>query len=124
MSKHYTPCDYGRCPYDARYSEDCRVHCGLGVDDLDAQPDCPGAPDGLHDFTRTLHNHELLWVCRHCGEIMPDPPASEPPPYGIPCDHNWVEDEIPSSKFEWPQLVMRCIKCGETIDKIEFDKMK
>jgi hypothetical protein len=28
-----TPCDYGECPYDAMYSEDCRVHCGLGVDE-------------------------------------------------------------------------------------------
>lgn len=28
-----TPCDNGDCPYDARYSEDCRYHCGLGVDE-------------------------------------------------------------------------------------------
>ena len=27
-----TPCDYGECPYDAQYSEACRVYCGLGVD--------------------------------------------------------------------------------------------
>ena len=27
-----TPCDYGECPYDAEYSEACRVYCGLGVD--------------------------------------------------------------------------------------------
>lgn len=29
------PCDGidGRCPFDAMYSEDCRVHCGLGVDE-------------------------------------------------------------------------------------------
>lgn len=32
MSKT-TPCDYGNCPYDAEYSEHCRVHCGLGVDE-------------------------------------------------------------------------------------------
>ena len=28
-----TPCDYGECPYDAKYSEHCRVFCGLGVDE-------------------------------------------------------------------------------------------
>ena len=28
-----TPCDYGECPYDAEYSETCRVCCGLGVDE-------------------------------------------------------------------------------------------
>ena len=28
-----TPCDYGECPYNAMYSEDCRVYCGLGVDE-------------------------------------------------------------------------------------------
>lgn len=28
-----TPCDYGECPYDAQYSEDCRYWCGLGVDE-------------------------------------------------------------------------------------------
>ena len=32
MSKT-TPCDYGECPYDAMYSEHCRVYCGLGVDE-------------------------------------------------------------------------------------------
>lgn len=33
-----TPCDYGDCPYNAMYSEDCRVYCGLGVDE-DGYPD-------------------------------------------------------------------------------------
>ena len=28
-----TPCDYGPCPYDAEYSEHCRIYCGLGVDE-------------------------------------------------------------------------------------------
>jgi hypothetical protein len=28
-----TPCDYGNCPYNAQYSEDCRWYCGLGVDE-------------------------------------------------------------------------------------------
>lgn len=33
-----TPCDYGECPYNALYSEDCRVYCGLGIDE-DSYPD-------------------------------------------------------------------------------------
>ena len=33
-----TPCDWGDCPYNAMYSEDCRYHCGLGVDE-DSYPD-------------------------------------------------------------------------------------
>lgn len=28
-----TPCDHGKCPFDAMYSEHCRVYCGLGVDE-------------------------------------------------------------------------------------------
>ena len=28
-----TPCDYGECPYDAMYGEQCRYYCGLGVDE-------------------------------------------------------------------------------------------
>ena len=28
-----TPCDFGECPYNASYSEDCRYWCGLGVDE-------------------------------------------------------------------------------------------
>ena len=28
-----TPCDCGDCPFDAVYSEHCRVYCGLGVDE-------------------------------------------------------------------------------------------
>lgn len=28
-----TPCDWGECPYDAEYSEHCRIYCGLGVDE-------------------------------------------------------------------------------------------
>lgn len=32
MSKT-TPCDCGDCPFDAIYSEHCRVYCGLGVDE-------------------------------------------------------------------------------------------
>lgn len=28
-----TPCDWGECPYNAMYSEDCRYYCGLGVDE-------------------------------------------------------------------------------------------
>ena len=33
MPDNTTPCDYGPCPYDAEYSEHCRVNCGLGVDE-------------------------------------------------------------------------------------------
>jgi hypothetical protein len=33
MPKKTTPCDYGECPFDAQYSEDCRYYCGLGVDE-------------------------------------------------------------------------------------------
>ncbi len=31
----YTPCDTEpfECPFNARYSEDCRYYCGLGVDE-------------------------------------------------------------------------------------------
>jgi hypothetical protein len=34
-----TPCDYGECPYDAEYSEHCRVYCGLGVDESEIEDD-------------------------------------------------------------------------------------
>lgn len=33
MTDNYYPCDYGECPYDAEYSDDCRRCCGLGVDE-------------------------------------------------------------------------------------------
>lgn len=35
MRKRITPCDGDdeMCPFDARYAEDCRVCCGLGVDE-------------------------------------------------------------------------------------------
>lgn len=35
MKKRITPCDGddGICPFDAMYAEDCRVCCGLGVDE-------------------------------------------------------------------------------------------
>lgn len=28
-----TPCDYGKCPYNAKNAYDCRNYCGLGVDE-------------------------------------------------------------------------------------------
>lgn len=34
-----TPCDWGECPYDANYSEDCRYWCGLGVDENESEED-------------------------------------------------------------------------------------
>lgn len=36
---YITPCDYGECPYDAEYSEHCRVYCGLGVDESEMEDD-------------------------------------------------------------------------------------
>jgi hypothetical protein len=35
MATKTHPCDFEpfKCPFDARYSEDCRYHCGLGVDE-------------------------------------------------------------------------------------------
>ena len=33
VRKTETPCDYGECPYDAEYGDDCRRYCGLGVDE-------------------------------------------------------------------------------------------
>ena len=38
-AKH--PCDTEPfdCPFDARYSEDCRYYCGLGVDEDEPEDD-------------------------------------------------------------------------------------
>ena len=33
-----TPCDCCDCPFDAMYIEDCRVHCGLEVDEDEYVP--------------------------------------------------------------------------------------
>lgn len=40
-----TPCDYGDCPFDAIYSEHCRVYCGLGVDE-DEEEYVPSSENG------------------------------------------------------------------------------
>lgn len=39
--KKLYPCDYEglECPFDARYSGDCRYHCGLGVDEDEPDDD-------------------------------------------------------------------------------------
>jgi hypothetical protein len=29
------PCDYGECPYNAKYGYDCRNYCGLGIDECE-----------------------------------------------------------------------------------------
>lgn len=56
-----TPCDYGECPYDAQYSEACRVYCGLGVDvacdedEFDDDEECCGYTDD--DFERAYRSH-------------------------------------------------------------------
>jgi hypothetical protein len=46
-----TPCDYGECPYDAQYSEACRVYCGLGVDEAcdenEFDDDCYGIDEDM-----------------------------------------------------------------------------
>lgn len=41
MAKTKYPCDIEPfdCPFDARYSEDCRYYCGLGVDE--DEEECP-----------------------------------------------------------------------------------
>ena len=44
-----TPCDFGYCPFDAWYAEDCRFHCGLGVDeDEDEDEDEEYVPSSTH----------------------------------------------------------------------------
>ena len=61
MAKYETPCDYGECPYDAQYSEACRVYCGLGVDvecdedEFDDEEECCGYTD--EDFERAYKSH-------------------------------------------------------------------
>ena len=56
-----TPCDFGDCPYDAQYSEACRVYCGLGVDvacdedEFDDEEECCGYTD--EDFERAYRAH-------------------------------------------------------------------
>ena len=39
MPKRIYPCDTEPfdCPFDARYSEDCRNHCGFGVDETEPE---------------------------------------------------------------------------------------
>ena len=56
-----TPCDYGECPYDAEYSEDCRVYCGLGVDEA-----CDFDEEDLYIRSST------------CGDYGPSNPAGAP----------------------------------------------
>jgi hypothetical protein len=47
MSKPMYPCDTEpfECPFNARYSNDCRYHCGLGVDE--DEPECD---DDYHNW--------------------------------------------------------------------------
>ena len=37
MTRQETPCDWGECPYNAEYSDDCRRCCGLGVDETEIE---------------------------------------------------------------------------------------
>ena len=51
MAKHY-PCDTEPfdCPFGARYSDDCRYYCGLGVDEYE-----PDEEPKREDFYEDLH---------------------------------------------------------------------
>ena len=60
MSKQQTPCDYGECPFNARYSEDCRYYCGLGVDE-DSQEDEKDEVPSLSEYFPSTEM-KMLWV--------------------------------------------------------------
>ena len=76
-----TPCDYGDCPYDAEYSEACRVYCGLGVDvacdenefDDDEEEDVCGYTD--EDFERAYRSH---YGINECEDYSPSAPWNAP----------------------------------------------
>ena len=60
-----TPCDWGDCPYNAMYSEDCRHYCGLGVDEDIAYKDACKIEHDLSDETfsalkRVYEEHKRL----------------------------------------------------------------
>ncbi len=48
MQKRIYPCDIEPfdCPFNARYSNDCRNYCGLGVDEIDDEEYTPSAENG------------------------------------------------------------------------------
>ena len=75
-----TPCDYGECPYDAMYSEACRVYCGLGVDVAcdedefdDDEEECCGYTD--EDFERAYRSH---YGISDCEDYSPSAPWNAP----------------------------------------------
>ena len=74
-----TPCDYGECPYDAQYSEHCRVYCGLGVDEacdeseFDDEEECTGYTDA--DFERAYRSH---YGIHDCEDYSPSAPWNAP----------------------------------------------
>ena len=41
-----TPCDFGECPFNAVFSEHCRVYCGLGVDEDEDDEYIPSSENG------------------------------------------------------------------------------
>ena len=45
MSKT-TPCDCGECPFNAVFSEHCRVYCGLVVDEDEEDEYVPSSENG------------------------------------------------------------------------------
>lgn len=65
MSKT-TPCDYGECPYDASYGEHCRVHCGLGVDESEADDECPLGGDTTDDCADCAYSGDYHFVNGEC----------------------------------------------------------
>lgn len=54
-----TPCDWGDCPYNAMYIEDCRCYCGLGVDE-------DGYPDEEGDFNMYNITNEKIKAAEQC----------------------------------------------------------
>ena len=52
-----TPCDWGNCPYNAMYGEDCRYYCGLGVDD-DSYPDEEDILTSIHDYSYPVSQND------------------------------------------------------------------
>ena len=64
-----TPCDYGRCPWDAQSPEACRVHCGLGVDECGADIPELELPDIDDEPFEVNYSHidesELSIPCNH-----------------------------------------------------------
>ena len=82
MSK-YTPCDTEpfECPFNARYSEDCRYYCGLGVDEYEPE-DCESMEDvslvtnfqkgdrHIYEKAIELSGHSELYIADDATDIF------------------------------------------------------